>query len=63
MTEQLLQVEALEAGYGDVQVLWGLSVAAAPGVVTTLVGANKPGAGEPDAAGEAGEAGEAAAGN
>jgi len=43
VTEQLLQVEALEAGYGDVQVLWGLSVAAAPGVVTTLVGANGAG--------------------
>jgi len=42
MTE-LLQVEALEAGYGDVQVLWGLSLAVAPGAVTTLIGANGAG--------------------
>jgi branched-chain amino acid transport system ATP-binding protein len=40
---KLLQVEALEAGYGDVQVLWGLSLAAANGAVTTLVGANGAG--------------------
>ena len=43
MSENLLQVEALEAGYGDVQVLWGISLAAAPGAVTTLVGANGAG--------------------
>jgi branched-chain amino acid transport system ATP-binding protein len=43
MTERLLQVEGLEAGYGDVQVLWGLSLAAAPGAATTLVGANGAG--------------------
>jgi branched-chain amino acid transport system ATP-binding protein len=43
MMEKLLQVEALEAGYGDVQVLWGLSLAAADGAVTTLIGANGAG--------------------
>jgi branched-chain amino acid transport system ATP-binding protein len=43
MSENLLQVEALEAGYGDVQILWGISLAAAPGAVTTLVGANGAG--------------------
>jgi branched-chain amino acid transport system ATP-binding protein len=43
MTEPLLRVEALEAGYGDVQVLWGISLAAAPGAVTTLLGANGAG--------------------
>ena len=43
MSEPLLQVEALEAGYGDVQILWGISLAAAPGAVTTLVGANGAG--------------------
>lgn len=43
MTEPLLRVEALEAGYGEVQVLWGISLAAAPGAVTTLVGANGAG--------------------
>jgi len=39
----LLQVEAVEAGYGDVQILWGISLAAAAGAVTTLVGANGAG--------------------
>ena len=29
MSETLLRVEALEAGYGDVQVLWGISLAVA----------------------------------
>src|SRR5215471_12086222 len=43
MTEKLLQVEGLEAGYGDVQVLWGLSLTAADGAVTTLIGANGAG--------------------
>jgi branched-chain amino acid transport system ATP-binding protein len=43
MSENLLQVEALEAGYGDVQILWGISLAAAPATVTTLVGANGAG--------------------
>ncbi|HEY6256329.1 MAG TPA: ABC transporter ATP-binding protein [Xanthobacteraceae bacterium] len=43
MTETLLRVEALEAGYGDVQVLWGISLDAAHGTVTTLVGANGAG--------------------
>jgi branched-chain amino acid transport system ATP-binding protein len=43
MTETLLRVESLEAGYGDVQVLWGISLAVAPGAVTTLLGANGAG--------------------
>jgi branched-chain amino acid transport system ATP-binding protein len=43
MNEQLLRVESLEAGYGDVQILWGISLAAAEGAVTTLVGANGAG--------------------
>ncbi len=29
MSDALLEVEALEAGYGDVQILWGISLAAA----------------------------------
>ena len=33
-------VEALEAGYGEVQVLWGISLGAARGKLTTIVGAN-----------------------
>ena len=36
-------MESLEAGYGDVQILWGISLAAAAGAVTTLVGANGAG--------------------
>ena len=40
MSEALLRVEALEAGYGEVQVLWGVSLGAAAGQLTTIVGAN-----------------------
>jgi branched-chain amino acid transport system ATP-binding protein len=43
MSDALLEVEALAAGYGEVQVLWGLSLAAARGRLTTLVGANGAG--------------------
>ena len=40
MSEALLTVESLEAGYGEVQVLWGISLGAASGKLTTIVGAN-----------------------
>jgi branched-chain amino acid transport system ATP-binding protein len=40
MSEAILSVEALEAGYGEVQVLWGISLGAAQGRLTTIVGAN-----------------------
>jgi branched-chain amino acid transport system ATP-binding protein len=43
MGDALLEVEALAAGYGEVQVLWGLSLAAPRGRLTTLVGANGAG--------------------
>jgi len=43
MGETLLEVEALEAGYGEVQVLWGISLAAGSGKLTTIVGANGAG--------------------
>ena len=43
MGEALLAVEALEAGYGDVQVLWGISLAVAERAMTTLIGANGAG--------------------
>ena len=43
MSETLLQVEGLEAGYGDVQVLWGISLKVARGSMTTLLGANGAG--------------------
>ncbi|MFZ1883219.1 MAG: ABC transporter ATP-binding protein [Rhodoplanes sp.] len=43
MTDALLQVEALEAGYDDVQVLWGISLKVERGAMTTLVGTNGAG--------------------
>jgi branched-chain amino acid transport system ATP-binding protein len=43
MSDALLQVEGLATGYGEVQVLWGLSLDAARGRLTTLVGANGAG--------------------
>jgi len=43
MSETLLRVESLEAGYGDVQVLWGVSLGVVQGAVTTLLGANGAG--------------------
>ena len=43
MAGALLEVTGLEAGYGEVQVLWGISLEAARGRLTTLVGANGAG--------------------
>jgi branched-chain amino acid transport system ATP-binding protein len=43
VSDILLQVDALEAGYDDVQVLWGVSLKAAHGAMTTLLGANGAG--------------------
>ncbi|HEY2533375.1 MAG TPA: ABC transporter ATP-binding protein [Xanthobacteraceae bacterium] len=43
MADALLTVEGLEAGYGEVQVLWGISLKAARGHVTAIVGANGAG--------------------
>jgi branched-chain amino acid transport system ATP-binding protein len=43
MSEMLLQVESLEAGYDDVQVLWGISLSVSRGTMTTLLGANGAG--------------------
>ena len=40
MSEALLTVEALEAGYGEVPVVWGISLSTARGKLTTIVGAN-----------------------
>ncbi|HEU5276375.1 MAG TPA: ABC transporter ATP-binding protein [Xanthobacteraceae bacterium] len=39
----LLQVEGLQAGYDDVQVVWGISLEVARGRMTTLLGANGAG--------------------
>jgi branched-chain amino acid transport system ATP-binding protein len=43
MSDTILKVEALEAGYGEVQVLWGVSLAATRGHLTAIVGANGAG--------------------
>jgi branched-chain amino acid transport system ATP-binding protein len=43
MSDTLLSVEGLEAGYGEVQVLWGLSLKARRGKLTAIVGANGAG--------------------
>jgi branched-chain amino acid transport system ATP-binding protein len=40
MSERVLDVEGLEAGYGEVQVLWGVTLGASSGQLTTIVGAN-----------------------
>jgi branched-chain amino acid transport system ATP-binding protein len=43
IADVLLSVEGLEAGYGEVQVLWGLSLQARRGKLTAIVGANGAG--------------------
>jgi len=43
MSDAILKVEALEAGYGEVQVLWGVSLSATRGHLTAIVGANGAG--------------------
>ena len=39
----ILQVQNLESGYGEVQILWGLSVSLQAGKLTSLVGSNGSG--------------------
>ena len=43
MVDALLDVEGLQAGYGEVQVLWGVSLKARRGQFTSIVGANGAG--------------------
>jgi branched-chain amino acid transport system ATP-binding protein len=43
MSDALLTIESLDAGYGEVQVLWGLSLTARRGALTAMVGANGAG--------------------
>lgn len=43
MSDAILQLEALESGYGEVQVLWGVSLHVAPHQLVTVVGANGAG--------------------
>jgi branched-chain amino acid transport system ATP-binding protein len=39
----LLELDAIEAGYGEVRVLWGISLSIQRGQLTTIVGANGAG--------------------
>jgi branched-chain amino acid transport system ATP-binding protein len=39
----ILEIKALESGYGELQILWGLSLELQPGRLTTLVGSNGSG--------------------
>ncbi len=39
----LLEIDGLKSGYGEVQVLWGISLKVQPGKMTTVVGANGAG--------------------
>lgn len=39
----ILQIQEIESGYGDVQVLWGASLALEQGQITSLVGTNGAG--------------------
>jgi branched-chain amino acid transport system ATP-binding protein len=41
--DAVLEVENLESGYGEVQVLWGISLQVRPGQLTTMIGANGAG--------------------
>ena len=41
--KSLIELENVAAGYGDVRVLWGVTLAIAPGQIVTLVGANGAG--------------------
>jgi branched-chain amino acid transport system ATP-binding protein len=43
MTAPLLEVKGLTAGYGDVQVLWGIDLEILPGVITCIIGSNGAG--------------------
>ena len=43
MAEPLLTIEELSAGYGDVRVLWDISLAVPSGEITCIVGSNGAG--------------------
>jgi len=43
MNDTVLQLERVESGYGEVQVLWGISLQVRQGNVTTIIGANGAG--------------------
>ena len=41
--DTILELEGIESGYGEVQVLWGISLQVKPGKLTTIIGANGAG--------------------
>ncbi len=43
MSELALEIENVESGYGEVQVLWGVSLKVHTGKLTTIIGANGAG--------------------
>ena len=43
MSKCLLEIKNLESGYGDVQVLWGISAAVENGEIACIVGSNGAG--------------------
>jgi len=43
MAEPLIAIDRLEAGYGDVQVLWDVTAAVEPGEIACIVGSNGAG--------------------
>ena len=43
MSDTVLEIEQLESGYGEVKVLWGISLKARAGQMTTIIGANGAG--------------------
>ena len=43
MTDSILEIESLESGYGDVQILWGIDLQAKKSNLTTVIGANGSG--------------------
>lgn len=43
MSDVLLRIDSLEAGYGEVKVLWGISLSVSRGQLVTIVGANGAG--------------------
>lgn len=43
MTDVLLEVDSLESGYGDIQVLWGVNLTVHVGEIVCLIGSNGAG--------------------
>ncbi|GAB6888676.1 ABC transporter ATP-binding protein [Desulfothermus okinawensis JCM 13304] len=43
MKESILEIQSLESGYGDVQILWGINLKAKRSQLTTVIGSNGSG--------------------